>query len=73
MILSIWVFFILGDPAPAGTAYVQATAPAFVHDTEHARQALEEAMEERFHDCYPDVAICERGWCRQDVRVMGDD
>jgi hypothetical protein len=74
MIVSIWVFFMLGEPSETahGTPYVQASTPAFVHDTKHAREALEETMAERFHHDFPGVAVVESGWRRQEVKVMGD-
>jgi hypothetical protein len=74
VILSIWVYFMVGDPTPAepGIAYVQATCPAFVHDTDHAREALEQAMQERFEHDYPGHLVAECGWRRQEVKVMGE-
>jgi hypothetical protein len=71
MIISIWVFFMIGEPSESahGTPYVQATAPAFVHDTEHARAALEGAMAEKFRHDFPGVAVVESGWNRQSVEV----
>lgn len=73
MIVSIWVFLIMGEPMAdhPGTPYVQATASSHTHDYAPAREELEEACENRFHLLYPEACICESGWHRQEVRVMG--
>jgi len=73
MIVSIWVFLILGEPVEQyhGTPYVQMTCPAFVHDTDHARQELEESMRKRFNEAYPGCTVADSGWYRQSVEVMG--
>lgn len=71
MIVSIWVFLILGYDTPdhPGAPYVQATASPFEHD--YQPEQVEEACERQFHLLYPTACICESGWHRQEVRVMG--
>jgi hypothetical protein len=71
MILSIWVFFMLGDPTPTepGIAYVQATASRFQHD--YAPEATEQACAAEYAAKYPGHPVCECGWRRQEVTVMG--
>lgn len=73
MIVSIWVFLILGEPVAGypGTPYVQATASDHTHDYAPARELVEADCEHRFHEMFPDACICESGWQRQKVRVMG--
>lgn len=73
MIINIWVFFMLGDALEQTehrTAYVQVTAPQHMHDTRP--EAIETECEEEFHRLYPGYVVCESGWCRQQVRVMGE-
>lgn len=74
MIISIWVFLILGEPVEQyhGTPYVQMTCPAFVHDTDHVRTALEQSARERFEHMYPGQVVADSGWHKQEIRVMGD-
>lgn len=71
MIVSLWVFFLLGDPLAEdhGTPYVQATASAWEHDRCPAE--VEHWAYKQFHERYPGHAICDSGWCRQQVQVMG--
>lgn len=71
MMLSIWVFFLLGDPLPGekGIAYTQVTASATDHDRGQIREQIEARALERFHHDYPGHAICDGGWCRQEVKV----
>lgn len=73
MILSIWVYFMVGDPTPAepGIAYVQATASPFEHDRDPA--LVEEGCAQEFAAKYPGHTVCECGWRRQEVKVMGSD
>lgn len=71
MIVSIWVFFMLGDPTPSepGTAYVQVTASPWEHD--YAPETTEQACAAEFAVKYPGHPVCECGWSRQEVKVMG--
>ena len=72
MIVSIWVFFMLGDSLAQSehrTAYVQVTASQTQHD--YAPEGFEQACEEEFHELYPSYVVCDSGWCRQQVTVMG--
>jgi hypothetical protein len=72
MIVSIWVFFMLGDPTPAepGIAYVQATASPWQHD--HRPEAVETMCQQEFAACFPGHCVTECGWKRQEVKVMGE-
>lgn len=74
MIVTIWVFFMLGDPTPSepGLAYVQQTASAYAHDHEDLRVGVEATCKKQFHRKYPSHQITECGWKRQEVRVMGE-
>lgn len=71
MILSIWVFFMVGDPTPAepGIAYVQQTAPAWQHANDP--ELVEEWCAKEFATRYPGHVVCECGWRQQSVKVMG--
>lgn len=71
MIVSIWVFLIMGEPVAdhPGTPYVQATASPFEHDS--APEQVEAECERQFHELYPEACICDSGWHRQQVTVMG--
>lgn len=71
MILSIWVFFILGDPTPdePGTAYVQHTASPFEHD--YAPELVESDTWGEYYAKYPGHRVNESGWRKQEVTVMG--
>lgn len=73
MILSIWVFFLLGDPLPgeAGIAYTQVTASAHDHDRSPIREQVEARAWEKFRHDYPGHAVCDGGWCKQRVEVAG--
>lgn len=70
MIVSIWVFFMVGDALSADehrTAYVQQTAPTWQHD--RYPYEVEDACAAEFHRLYPDCVVCDSGWCRQEVKV----
>lgn len=71
MIVSIWVFFLLGYETPdhPGAAYVQHVAPAWAHD--NYPQLVEDSCAAEFHERYPGYVVCDSGWCKQQVRVMG--
>lgn len=71
MIISIWVFFMLGEPVEQdhGTAYVQIEASRYMHDVRP--DVVEHDCAELFHNKYPGIAVCDSGWCKQSVRVMG--
>lgn len=71
MIVAVWVFFMLGEPTVEhpGTPYVQATASPFEHD--YHPEEVEAACERQFHLLYPEACVCDSGWHRQDVKVMG--
>lgn len=71
MIVSIWVFFMLGYETPdhPGAAYVQIAASPYMHDVRP--DVVEHDCEALFHDRYPDYVVCDSGWCRQQVQVMG--
>lgn len=73
MILSIWVFFIVGDPFASehGTPYIQMTAPASVHASQDASALVEETCRSKFERRYPGHVVCDSGWCQQSVQVMG--
>jgi hypothetical protein len=75
MIVSIWVFALLGEPVAAehGTPYVQVTASALDHDRGTIREQIEARAWEKFHHDFPGVTVMvDEGWRRQDVRVMGE-
>lgn len=72
MIVDIWVFFVLGDSLAGNehrTAYVQQTAS----QTQHRRypEMVELQCEREFHRLYPGYVVCDSGWCRQRIQVMG--
>lgn len=72
MIVSVWVFFMLGDSLAENehrTAYVQIAASPYMHDVRP--DVVEHDCEALFHDRYPDYVVCDSGWCRQQVQVMG--
>lgn len=71
MIVSIWVFFMLGDPFATehGTPYVQRTASSIVHDMEPARELVEETAHQEFASRYPGHVVTDSGWRKQDVTV----
>ena len=72
MIVSIWVFLMLGYESPEhpGVPYVQMTASPRVHD--YAPEQVEQACEREFHKLYPGACVCDSGWYRQQVTVMGE-
>lgn len=69
MIISIWVFFLLGDSLAdnEGPAYTQVTASRIVHD--HTPEKVEEQCLSQFHERYPHHVICDGGWVQQKVHV----
>ena len=71
MIVSLWVFFMLGDPTPAepGTPYVQITASPREHD--QIPEWVEQACAVQFAAKYSGHLVCECGWRQQEVKVMG--
>lgn len=72
MIISIWVFFMLGDSLTQEehrTAYVQIEAPAYMHDVRP--EIIETECAEEFHLRYPGYVVCDSGWCKQQVQVWG--
>ena len=72
MIVSIWVFFMLGDSLASEehrTAYVQQIVSPYTHD--YGPERVEQECAEEFHERYPGYVVCESGWCRQEVKVMG--
>lgn len=71
MIVSIWVFFLLGEPLAGehGTPYVQQTASPFEHD--YAPEQVEADVLQAFHNTYPGHVAVDGGWARQSVQVMG--
>lgn len=71
MIVSIWVFFMLGDANNADehrTAYVQRTCGSFAH--RRTPTAIEELCANDFHERYPGYTVTDSGWKRQSVEVM---
>jgi len=72
MIVSIWVFFMLGEPSldHPGTSYVQTTASPWEHEREP--EVVEHRCADAFHAKYPGVTVCDSGWCKQSVQVMGE-
>ena len=76
MIISIWVFTLLGEPIEPqhGTPYAQVTASALDHDRGQIREQIEARAWEKFHRDFPGVTVMvEEGWRRQPVEVMGRD
>jgi hypothetical protein len=74
MIVSIWVFCLIGEPVEQqhGTPYVQITASGLDHDRGSIRQQIEARAWEKFHEDFPGVTVMiEEGWRRQPVEVMG--
>jgi hypothetical protein len=71
MIVSIWVFMVLGVQEDQGTAYVQHTASAHQHD--YAPEKVERETCIEFEEKYPGHVVAESGWHRQSVKVMGDE
>lgn len=73
MIVSIWVFFMLGDPFASehGTPYVQRTASRIVHDLEPARELVEESAHQEFERRYPGHVVTDSGWKPTYIKVMG--
>ena len=73
MIVSIWVFFLMGDPLAHehGIPYVQHTAPEPVHATAWRREDFEQECRAEFEGKYPGHVVCDSGWCKQKVEVMG--
>jgi hypothetical protein len=73
MIVSIWVFFLLGDPLSSdhGTPYVQFEASQSWHDDANRRELIEHRCHEIYDATYPGHPVCDSGWCRQEVKVMG--
>jgi len=74
VIISIWVFFLLGEPQAAaehGTPYTQVTASALEHDRSVIREQIEARAHEKFHHDYPGHYVCDGGWVRQKVQVNG--
>lgn len=71
MIVSIWVFCLLGEPLAGehGTPYVQHTASPFEHD--YAPEQVEAETLDEFHLKYPGHFAIDGGWTRQQVTVMG--
>lgn len=71
MIVSIWVFFLMGDSLTQehGTPYVQHTAPEPVHATAWRRADFESECYQEFHAKYPGHVVCDSGWCKQQVEV----
>lgn len=73
MIVSIWVFFMVGDALAQEehrTAYVQETCSQIQHS--RYPELIERECEEEFHRLYPGYVVCDSGWCRQEVKVMGE-
>lgn len=70
MIVFVWVFFMLGEPAGTepGTPYVQIEASPYMHDVRP--DVVEADCGAQFHELYPGHPVCETGWCRQAVKVM---
>lgn len=71
MIVSIWVFCMLGEQvAQQGTPYVQIVASPYMHDVRP--DVVEHDCAAEFAAKYPGCTVCESGWHRQDVQVMGE-
>jgi hypothetical protein len=71
MIVSIWVYFLLGDTLAGeqGTPYVQHTASEIVHSRPEQRDRVEAQTRAEFNRNYPGHSVCEGGWCKQKVEV----
>lgn len=72
MIISVWVFFMLGEPTPSepGTAYVQYEAKPWMHDKQP--EVIEAACRKEYAEKYRTHPVYESGWKRQEIKVMGD-
>lgn len=70
MIISVWVFFMLGDSLVPGEApaYEQQVVSRYTHDYGPGR--VEEECARDFHEKHPHHVVCDSGWCQQSVRVM---
>lgn len=72
MMLTIWVFALMGQPLAGdhGTPYVQVTASDTAHSTPRMREAIEKECRTKFVHDFPGRAIsCECGWAQQKVEV----
>lgn len=69
MILSIWVFFVLGDSLVPGEspAYEQVEVSRIAHS--HAAESIEASCRREFGLKHPHHVICDSGWCQQKVKV----
>lgn len=72
MIVSIWVFLILGVQEDQGTAYVQATASEYAHSHPELCRRVERDAQKEFERMFPGHTVADSGWQRQEVKVMGD-
>lgn len=73
MIISVWVFFMLGDSVLAEehrTAYVQHIVPPQVHSTDWRREEFENLTRSQFEERYPGHVVTDSGWTLQTVEVM---
>lgn len=70
MIVSIWVFMILGVQEDQGTVYVQREVSSYLHD--RTPETVEREVEKEFHKRYPGHTVEDSGWHRQSVKVMGE-
>lgn len=70
MIVSIWVFMVLGVQEDRGTVYVQREVSSYTHD--RTPEVVEREVEKDFHKRYPLSTVEDSGWHRQEVKVMGE-
>lgn len=71
MIVAIWVFFMVGEPdvRTHATPYVQIEASPYMHDVRP--DVVERDCAQEFATKYPGSCVCDSGWHRQEVKVMG--
>jgi len=71
MIVSIWVFFMLGEPTltEPGTPYVQIVSSPYMHDVRP--DVVERDCAQEYAAKYGSHPVCDCGWRRQEVTVMG--
>lgn len=69
MMLSLWVFFLVGDSLVEGEApaYEQQISSAHAHRV--SPRTIEAACRRKFAERHPHHIICDSGWCRQEVKV----
>ena len=71
MIISIWVFTLLGEPIEPqhGTPYAQVTASALDHDRGQIREQIEARAWEKFHRDFPGVTVHDPVYIEDGVSI----